>query len=49
LNKKAAGFMGELSPEAITNFGILMPICALELDLGIIQEALSSKKRGSGE
>jgi phenylalanyl-tRNA synthetase beta chain len=36
LNKKEIGFLGELSPEVITNWNLIMPCCLFELNLEAI-------------
>lgn len=37
-NKKRIGFLGELHPKILSNFGLLVPVCAFELNLNDIIE-----------
>ncbi len=33
INKKTAGFFGEIAPEVLANWGLETPVCAVEIDL----------------
>jgi len=37
---KRIGFLGELHPAVLSNFNLLMPVCAFEFDLSIIIDDL---------
>jgi phenylalanyl-tRNA synthetase beta chain len=43
VNKKNIGIIGEINPEVISNFGVQMPIAAIELDLEAMHDIIAKK------